>query len=410
MKLFALREEFGKTVKKGDTLFAPGQAADEFYVVMRGHVQVDRPGMEPEVVPPGDLVGEVEVFTEQPRSGAATALDDCNLLAFNRDTAIKLAEATPSFALVVIRKSCQRVARAESLLANGAAPAAPARPAATTSPSLAAALPGAAAAAPPVAPVAAVAAAGSEEVGRPPAQDQVGPVTSVDYASALWKKDVKCPNCRTTFHPWNVRSQAIVTDGNADTDLMNHYSGPDPNWYAVWVCPNCQLAAYADDFQAMQSVQVARVKPHLEELKKAEPRKFDFTYYRDEDLARRSYELATAFYEGQRGGTEKVAGLYHRMAWIERGRGNGDEEKKWLKKARDSYEKAFTSSDAAKAGVLWAYLIGELDARIGDFPDAVKWFQVAAQQPDFKSQPLLEKMVRDRQQEVAANLRSAKTS
>ena len=207
-----------------------------------------------------------------------------------------------------------------------------------------------------------------------------------------------------------MRSQAIVTAGNADTDLMNHYSGPDPNWYAVWVCPNCQLGAYADDFQAMQSVQVARVKPQLEELKKADPRKYDFTYYRDEELAKRSFELATAFYDGQRGGSEKVAGLYHRMAWVERSRGNQEEEKKWLKQARDAYEKAFTSSDAAKAGVLWAYLIGELDARIGDFPDAIKWFQVAAQQPDFKSQPLLEKMVRDRQQEVAANLRAAKAS
>ena len=146
------------------------------------------------------------------------------------------------------------------------------------------------------------------------------------------------------------------------------------------------------------------------EIKNADPRKFDFTYYRDEDLAKRSYELATAFYDGQRGGAEKVAGLYHRMAWVERGRGDQDEEKKWLKKARDSYEKAFTSSDAAKAGVLWAYLIGELDARIGDYMDAVKWFQVAAQQPDFKSQPLLEKMVRDRQQEVADKLRAAKAA
>jgi uncharacterized protein (DUF2225 family) len=405
MKLFALREEFGKTAKKGDILFQPGQPADEFYVVMRGRVQLDRPGMEPELVPPGDLVGEVEVFAEQPRTGSAMALDDCNLLAFNRDSANRLAEATPSFALVVIRKSCQRVARAEGLLANGAKPA-------TAPPARSVAASTSLAAAPVAAPAEVAAPAAQDGDARPPAPegDQVGPVVTVDYASALWKKDVKCPNCRTTFHPWNVRSQAIVTSGNADTDLMNHYSGPDPNWYAVWVCPTCQLAAYADDFQNMQSVQVARVKPHLEEIKNADPRKFDFTYYRDEDLAKRSYELATAYYEGQRSGAEKVAGLYHRMAWVERGRGDEEEEKKWLKKARDGYEKAFTSSDAAKAGVLWAYLIGELDARIGDYGDAIKWFQVAAQQPDFKSQPLLEKMVRDRQQEVADKLRAAKAS
>src|SRR5581483_2366870 len=102
------------------------------------------------------------------------------------------------------------------------------------------------------------------------------------------------------------------------------------------------------------------------------------------------------FYDGQRGGNERTAGLYHRMAWIERQRGNEEEEKMWLAKAREYYEKAFTTSDAGKQGVLWAYLIAELDMRLGQHQDAVKWFGTAAQQPDFKEQPLLEKMVRDR--------------
>lgn len=376
MKLFALREEFGASANKGDVVFAPGQPADKFFVLMRGSVQVEHPGSDPEVVAPGDLFGEVEVFTDQPRASKATAVDDSSMLAFSRETAIKLAEATPSFALVVIRKSAERVARLETLLASAPKPAvAPASaPAAAQEP-----------------------AAAPEEAAPAPVGDgsTVGPVFSVDYADVLWKKDIKCPNCRTTFHAWNVRSQGInVTD--RDSDFMNHYAGVDPNWYAVWVCPNCNLSAYGDDFASMQSVQLARAKPQLEEAVKADSKKYDYSYYRDGALALRSYQLAVAFYEGMKGGNEKCAGLYHRMAWVERGRADEEAEKAYLVKAREYYEKAFATSDAAKQGVLWAYLIAEIAYRTGQYLDAVKWFGTAAQQPDFKAQPLLEKMVRDR--------------
>ncbi|MBV8085789.1 MAG: cyclic nucleotide-binding domain-containing protein, partial [Chloroflexi bacterium] len=138
MKLFALRDEFGASAKSGEVIFTPGQAADKFYVVMKGRVQVDRPGFEPQSVAPGELFGEVDVFTNQSRSGQATALDDCNLLAFTAESALKLAEATPSFALVVIRKSCERVANAEARLASGATIPAAAPPVAAAAPPAAA--------------------------------------------------------------------------------------------------------------------------------------------------------------------------------------------------------------------------------------------------------------------------------
>jgi len=372
MKLFGLREEFGKTVPKDSVLYSAGDAADMFYVVMRGRVVIDRPVWGPSTAAPGDVFGEIEVFSAKPRTGTATAADDCQLLAFNKDTAIKLAEATPSFALVVIRKSSERVYTAEDMATTGTKPSGPKVKFDRTKP----------------------AAAAAEPEGP-----QVGPVTTVEYANSMFKKDQKCPNCRTTFAGWSVRSNAINLTGR-DDDFMNHYSGVDPNWYAVWVCPSCNLAAYADDFSKMQSFQIARVKPKLEAAKKADPRRFMFQYYRDLDLVLRSYQLALPFYDGVRGGAEKTAGLYHRMAWVERTRGNAEEEKGWLAKAREFYEKAFTTSDAGKQGVLWAYLIAELDMRIGKYKDAVKWFGTAAQQPDFKEQPLLEKMVRDRWSEA----------
>jgi uncharacterized protein (DUF2225 family) len=377
MKLFALRDQFGSTAKKGDIIYSPDQPAEEFYVLMKGRVQVEVPGFGTETAGPGDVFGEVDVFAHRQRGEQATALDDCNLLAFNADSAIQLAEATPSFALVVLRQVCERLAQAEEIIASGAVNPADDKPKVHV----------------PAAPVG--------------PGGQVGPVTAVDYADKLWKKDAKCPNCRTAFKAWNIRSAAVVA-GTRESDYRVVYDGPDPNLYRVWVCPNCQLAANEEDFPTMSSVQLARAKPGLEETKKADPTTYDFGYYRDENLALRSYQLAIPFYDGTKGGAEKCAGLYHRMAWIERGRDNPDQEKIWLTKAAEYYEKAFTSSDSGKQGVLWAYLIGELNTRIGDYQKAVKWFTTAAAQPDFKAQSGLEKQTRDRWGEVNDMLRKTK--
>ena len=381
MKLFALREQFGTTFKKGDVVYAPGQPAEQFYVLMRGHVQVDHEGIGSEVLDPGAVFGEIDLFAGQPRTEQATATEDSNVLAFTSETAETLAEATPSFALVVIRKTCERLAHAEARLASGDFKAA-------------------------------VDYKGPEvhvPAGPVGPGGQVGPVTTVEYADKMWKKDAKCPNCRTTFHAWDVKSTA-VNAGTRESDYRIIYEGPDPNLYRVWVCPNCQLAANGEDFPKMSSNQLARAKPQIDATIAADPTTYDFGYYRDENLALRSYQLAVAFYGGMKGGDEKCAGLYHRMAWIERARERPEEEKTWLIKAAEYYEKAFTSSDAGSQGVRWAYLIGDLSIRVEDYAKAVKWFTTAAAQPDFKAQSGLEKQVRDRWAEANDKLRATKAS
>ncbi|MDE3076567.1 MAG: DUF2225 domain-containing protein, partial [Chloroflexota bacterium] len=375
-KLFGLKDKLGATFGKNDIVYFPGAPADTFHVVLKGRVQIDGEGHAAETLGPGEIFGEVDVFTNRPRRGKATALDDTTTLAFDRDSAVVLAETTPHFVVTIIEKCCQRVLRAEQ--APGPAidvqAGAPAQPAA--------------------------AAAEARQPAPSPAEaGTVGPVLDVDYKPALWKKDVVCPNCRTKFGAWNVRTNSITIE-KRDTDLMSIYGGVNPNLYSVWVCPNCQLAAYADDFPNVQSVDLGRIKPQLEEIRGQDHRTYDFGFYRNEDLALRSYQLAVATYRGKRGGEDKVAGLYHRMAWIERGRGSAEEEKKYLQTAKEAYEKAFSTLDAEKQGVVWAYLVAELNLRLGNFADAVRWFSTASQQPNFKDQPVIEEMTRDRWSEA----------
>jgi len=401
-KLFGLKDKLGVNFGKGQLIYFPGAPADVFHVILKGRVQVDQPGQGQQQLGAGDLFGEVELFTNRPRAGSAKALDETTTLAFNQESALILAETTPRFLLTILEKCCERVVRAEhGGAAKTSAPVMEAAPVAEPAAPVAAS---AAAEVPPAAPILAAAASPAAAAGG-----AVGPVYDVDYKPSLWKKDVVCPNCKAKFGAWSVRTNNIVMS-KRESDFRSVYSGVNPNLYSVWVCPKCQLAAYADDFPGLQPVDIGRIKPRLEEVRGQDAREFDFNYYRDLDLALRSYQLALATYQGKRGAEDKIAGLYHRMAWIERERPDEAEEHKYLQLAKDAYEHAFSTLDSEKQGIVWAYMVAELNLRLGNFADAVRWFSTVSQQPNFKEQPVIQEMTRDRWSEAGELSKAAKVA
>lgn len=531
VKLRSLRREFGTFVPRGHVLYSAGEAPDALYVVMSGRVQVERPSTGDEAIEPGGLVGEVDLFADEPRAGSATALSDCSLLAFDRESVSRLAEVTPTFALLAIRSACQRVVRLEHMLAEerspasnspgsatevasglgepvvallpvdrpedraesraaepaprptevqrgssqeSTAPAPQARPDVTaptagratgqsasghvTAPETGATgstvsersnqplrtsaasaagtgggatsavsalvrgaaadmahTPGVESGVPASSQGSAVGAPSTEpsptaggtraEPGDVVPLQTVGPVLDVDHLNALSHKEARCPNCHSLFQAWSVRPEA-ATVVSRDKDFMNHYQGVDATWYAVWVCPSCQLAAYAEDFLTIQPTQLARVRPRLEYIRHSDARAYDFSHYRNADLALRSFQLAVARYADEDAAADRIAGLFHRMAWIERVRGNQAEERHWLETARQYYERAFRVQDSSQMGLVWSYLIAELDVRLGDYVNALRWFDTASRLPHFRQQSTLDKMLRDRQQEIAQMIRS----
>ena len=74
---------------RGHVLFREGEKGDTFYVVAKGTVAVD---VDDNGVPlrvgelkPGQFFGEMATVTNQPRSATVTALEDVELLAFERE-------------------------------------------------------------------------------------------------------------------------------------------------------------------------------------------------------------------------------------------------------------------------------------------------------------------------------------
>ena len=74
-------------------------------------------------------------------------------------------------------------------------------------------------------------------------------------------------------------------------------------------------------------------------------------------------------------GPRRIAGLVHRLAWLERSRTDEDAERVLLQQARDTYVSVYEQDpdiqDASAMRV--AYLIGDLSPRLGDLGTARKW-------------------------------------
>jgi len=81
-----------------------------------------------------------------------------------------------------------------------------------------------------------------------------------------------------------------------------------------------------------------------------------------------------------------------------------------LQLAKDAYEHAFSTLDSEKQGIVWAYMVAELNLRLGNFADAVRWFSTVSQQPNFKEQPVIQEMTRDRWSEAGELSKAAKVA
>jgi len=70
----------------GATVFAHGDEADRFFVVVSGVVALSQPGLGNRVLRPGDTFGEVSLALRIPRAGTARTLTPATIVWCDRET------------------------------------------------------------------------------------------------------------------------------------------------------------------------------------------------------------------------------------------------------------------------------------------------------------------------------------
>ena len=84
---------------KGKTIFKEGDLGDEFFVVVRGKVEIRSGDRHFETLGPDGIFGEMALIDDSPRSATAVALTDVTVAPIKENQFLFLVKNTPFFAL-----------------------------------------------------------------------------------------------------------------------------------------------------------------------------------------------------------------------------------------------------------------------------------------------------------------------
>jgi len=192
----------------------------------------------------------------------------------------------------------------------------------------------------------------------------------------FYTKKFTCPLCKTRFEHFAVRKSALQIE-KRDSDFHTWTKGPNPDHYAVVVCPNCWYAAFTADFDELRTWQKARFAslPNLRKEMGTQYRHSDFTQPRTLTMAQLSLTLALRWYRLRQAPANRLAEAWLRLAWLEREAGREEQERVYLKRARDLLVEAYEHTDLADSGtaIRIAYLVFDLSIRLDDLETASTW-------------------------------------
>ena len=216
--------------------------------------------------------------------------------------------------------------------------------------------------------------------------------------TVVYPKEVQCPVCGTTFSALVFRPHKDQPSERS-SDFHQLYRAHNPYDYEVWVCPNDLYAALPAEFSGLSDAHKEAVPEAVEQVVHTEwaGERPEFNVDRSLALREKALHLALAIYRVRGASPLRLAAVLHRLAWCAREKGDVEQEREYLALARTCYARGYEELDlgGAKEELRVQYLSGELSLRLGDVPEALKWFTQALRHQNLKQFPKWEQMLRD---------------
>ncbi|MFZ1830327.1 MAG: cyclic nucleotide-binding domain-containing protein [Candidatus Competibacteraceae bacterium] len=95
----------------GQTIFQEGEPGNVLYILVEGQVDILINGQLLETLGPGDILGEMALIEDRPRSATAIARTNSLLTPITRQHFLTLIQRTPLFAIQVMRVLASRLRR-----------------------------------------------------------------------------------------------------------------------------------------------------------------------------------------------------------------------------------------------------------------------------------------------------------
>ena len=208
----------------------------------------------------------------------------------------------------------------------------------------------------------------------------------------LYLRAIDCPVCSNPFKSTKTKSSKLRFV-KSDTDMCRYFEGGNPYLYEINVCPSCGFS-FSDNFK--QDIDYTRKSEFIKTVS-SHWKKQNFCGERTIDEAIETYKLALLsgrFIGLSEGNT---AGICMRICWLNRMAGNLVEEKRFMKAAGELYHKVyemggFRGGQDISPEIL-VYLLGELNYRLGDHNECMKWFNIAISK--YSRDPFIKKQTVD---------------
>jgi membrane protein len=104
------RSQFVTSFEQGSSIFLDGEAGREMYFVLRGSVSIRREGREIAVIPAGKHFGEMSFLLGRPRTAAAVAREDCELVVIDNRNIEVLMREFPGYIRDMLTEMARRLA------------------------------------------------------------------------------------------------------------------------------------------------------------------------------------------------------------------------------------------------------------------------------------------------------------
>lgn len=209
---------------------------------------------------------------------------------------------------------------------------------------------------------------------------------------SLYIKTVQCPVCSKKFETPRVRTRAIKV-ASRDTDFCVYYEGINPMFYDIFVCENCGYAAFADKFEKIGDNDIKKIKENIS----SRWNKRSFSEERDIDTALETFKLALLSLKVRNAKNVDIAKVCLRIAWLYRLK-KDERERDFLQFTlncyKEIYEKERLPVDKLDDSMCM-YMIAELNRRLGNFDESIKWFSKFISSPDARRNAQLMEKARE---------------
>jgi len=389
LQLEALYNRSGREYHKGDLIFEEGMPGEELFIILSGKVEIVKKNAQGKNIvlahlSSGDFFGEMAILQNTLRTATAKAVEDTKVIVLDKKSFLKNVSAYPQLSLVILRKMSERLQQTSEKLSPHQE------------------------------------LEDSDLIKEEPAEDileteslliEEEEKAKIEEDKYFWSRELKCPNCKEKFTSLSLRKNTFNLISR-DTDFCPHYEGINPLHYAIYVCPNCLYAGYQPDFALTSFPEIKKLRENFHPPKNLYAHlKFSSKRKLPEIIA--SYELALLSYLARKTSYEKRALLHLHLAWFNRDNGDRGKETEHynlaLKLFVESFEKDNLSN--SKLGVIGiSYLIGDLNRRLGNHQEAIKWFSRTVTHPQIKSKKEIERLARDEWMESRQELKKIKIS